>query len=288
MRILRRCMELGLLTCVGATDVAHSSESFESRFHAFRAEVAKVLALREGNRRSEIRVAFDRQFATVDLPSLSSDDAGYFLRALADVTFHQPDADLTAVAMQVVLRHELTELQPFSGPRLVDQMLLGDRSFGGAAAWRARFSEFDDALLPQVERLNSGHHRMYTISEDGRHLLELDSHIATGDGLIVVGHPACGFSRAAAEWMRDQLGDTGTRLLWLAPVDGNLQLTMLLQWNRQFPSQAFAIARSSDDWQFIDTWDTPQFFWLAGGRIRERSAGWNEGSRALLPRFNAE
>jgi hypothetical protein len=88
--------------------------------------------------------------------------------------------------------------------------------------------------------------------------------------------------------MRDQLGDTGTRLLWLAPVDGNLQLTMLLQWNRQFPSQAFAIAHSSDDWQFIDTWDTPQFFWLAGGRIRERSAGWNEGSRALLRRFNAE
>lgn len=268
-------------------DSTHAQASFEHRFQAFRAEAGDVLDRKAQPRALLVRRAFDRQFSDVqDMSSLSPEDAGHYLRAIADAAFHQPDPTLTATAMQLVLQHRVTGLSIASGPTLVEQMLLADRNFAAARTWRVRFPQSGREPLPQVARLQVPQHNVYLVGAEGRFLLEAHSGAKERDGLIVVGHPACSFSRDAMKWMRDNALATSEHApVWLSPVDGNLQLALLARWNRQYPTQAFVIARFATDWDFITTWDTPQFYWMQGGQVREHSTGWNEQSRALLVRY---
>ena len=267
---------------------AFARNSVVDRLDTFRLEVERLLAGDDSGRREGIRAAFDRQFSAMDAESINSqEEADAYLKALADVTFHQPDSVLSARAMDIVAHMESAGMTTTKAVVVVDRMLFADRNFVAERRWRDRYPALGLSPIQRVDTLGMTDPNAFLIGGDGVSLLELRKRGAAADGLVIVSHPACGFSRQAAEWMREQLPHSPLSLdvTWLSPVDGLLHVPLLAEWNARFPAQAMALARTAEDWPFITTWDTPQLYWLESGQVRERSVGWTDVSRDLVQRF---
>lgn len=72
---------------------------------------------------------------------------------------------------------------------------------------------------------------------------------------------------------------------WLTPVDGDLQLPLITDWNASHEDQALLIARHERDWPFVQVWDTPQFFIFSNGTLQLHLDGWNERTEQALARW---
>ncbi len=166
-------------------------------------------------------------------------------------------------------------------------MLLAQRDFNGASDWYKRFPEVQLTTVPKVERMSARQrHNAYAVSADGSRLLELQLDMHAYSGVLILGHPACGFSRKAAAWMRTIAPERRPSMVrWLTPVDGDLQLPLITDWNASHQDQALLIARHERDWPFVQVWDTPQFFIFSNGTLQLHLDGWNERTEQALKRW---
>lgn len=100
--------------------------------------------------------------------------------------------------------------------------------------------------------------------------------------VVVVSHPLCHFSRAAMEAVGAAPALTGAlrgHATYLAPQDGSFHLDVLRAWDQAHPDQAIAIALDRVEWPWVDSWETPTFYFLEGGAVVAKVSGWPSGGR---------
>lgn len=253
---------------------------------AFKRDVQAIVSSDGEGRADRIRRSYTLHFGAESVDTqASTESVKARLHALATVSLHAPDDGWAtqAAALVVMLSERQAAHQKEAG--YVHRMLLAERNFDAALQWAARFPDVAMPPTPQVERMMEAlQPNAYAISADASKLLEVQLDMDSFTGLLILGHPACGFSRDAAGWLRSNTSATGgVAVRWLTPVDGNLQLPLLAHWNAENPAQALLIARHERQWPFVKLWDTPQFFMFSRGRLQLHLNGWNEpNQRALM------
>lgn len=265
-----------------------SATPTETLLVAFKRDVKVISSGDSEDRADQIRRAFLHHFGATPADAQSSTELlKARLYGLATVAHHAPDEGLAKEAAALASILHGRQAADHREINYVHRMLLAQRDFDGASYWSKRFPEVQLTTVPKVERMSAPQrHNAYAVSADGSRLLELPLDMHAYSGVLILGHPACGFSREAAAWMRTIAPERRPSMVrWLTPVDGDLQLPLITDWNASHQDQALLIARHERDWPFVQVWDTPQFFIFSNGTLQLHLDGWNERTQQALTRW---
>lgn len=227
----------------------------------------------------------DRAFDTYLLPQLgvlserSTQDLRVLLQALhaAAVAVKQPRYSTLALRVGAELRAR-GALQP-ADTRVgaIIAMLTRDaRALSPTSPWVPAFNGRPLPQLPDTAR--AFEYWMPGPEAGGIHtataqMAELD--------IIVIAHPTCGFTRAAADAanadpeLLQML--SGRRTLWLSPQDGTLDTGIFSDWSERHSELPIHIVARQSDFPDIGYWGTPTFYILRDGSVVARVVGWPRG-----------
>lgn len=102
------------------------------------------------------------------------------------------------------------------------------------------------------------------------------------DYIIVISHPLCHFTRDAVSAIEQD--STLSKIFsensfWIAPVDRNVHFETLQAWNLKHSGAEFSVAYRREDWQQIDYWGTPTFYFFKDNKMIEKVTGWPDSGR---------
>lgn len=239
----------------------------------------------------------DRAFDTGVLPHtatlsrLSTPDLRVLLRAThaAAVAGKQPHYSAIALRVGVELRKR-GELQPADARAGATIAVLSRdaAALAPVSPWRAAFNGRPVPRWPRVTKP----FEYWTPSADGASFRAAHADMAALK-IIVIAHPACGFTRAVAEAARadpDVLRIlSGSRALWLSPQDGTLDLRIFTDWAERHPDLPIQVVARQTDFADFGYWGTPTFYILRDGRVAARVVGWPRGgNKAALQKAFAD
>ena len=95
--------------------------------------------------------------------------------------------------------------------------------------------------------------------------------------IIVIAHPLCHFTQEAVKSI-DQSPELSNifknHSLWLVPAYDALDLTQVHDWNQQHPNQYLKYMAIRHDFLFADSFATPTFYFIKGGKLQAKLTGW--------------
>ena len=262
----------------------------ESSYNGLLAIDAGPRSLSERERNEAILREFEatfRQRLNEDaLHATSAEDLDWLLKAAHLSIFYGREmrhlGDLGRILSELESRGVATNAQRV----LMYRSLIGYRKFDEARVYLSLHPDLEVEPVPEVSdarRFSTDSVPVYEIDAEQIRLLPLFLRIHDGTHLIVVSHPLCAFSRAAMQFVNDNLKIAEAldeRAIWLTPVDMRLHFEEIQQWNRSHPRTQVMIARHRHDWPMVEEWDTPQFYLLRDGTVIEHFSGWPlDGSR---------
>jgi hypothetical protein len=126
----------------------------------------------------------------------------------------------------------------------------------------------------------------WVVAGDRPTLLRRSVDLRQGAQIVVVSHPACHFSRAAARAIEADptlRSVFAARSHWLAPQDGDFDIEVIQRWNREHPIATTRLTVQREEWPMIDSWRTPTFYVLEHSEPIAKIEGWpSAGRRAEL------
>lgn len=146
-----------------------------------------------------------------------------------------------------------------------------------ARAFAARYPRIPLEAIPPTRNapdVVAGQPSAWRVDDAGnleRHRIDLEP-----PQVILVSHPDCHFSANA---MTAILADPALSAIFsqhatlLAPQTPQLGLATLQAWNRAHPTQPTVLVADQRDWP-LDDWDTPNFYFVRGGRVLAHVKGW--------------
>ena len=175
--------------------------------------------------------------------------------------------------------------------RAHDLLMLG-RQFDQASALRAKYAELDLPSTPPLV-LADDHEadrpsliKGFSNGQALRVAAVPESTIS--DGLVVVFHPGCGFSRRAYDFIandpRTQCLIDHPRVAWVAPFKFNLEYARLSDWQSKHPQHRLGAVYNPSAWEGVEFRQSPVFFFRKNAESADTLTGWpgEEAERALL------
>ncbi len=219
------------------------------------------------------------------LPALSTQDLRLLLRAIHATTRATRQPDHSGLAMRVGLqlraRGALLAADMREGAAIA--VISRDRSaLKPSSPWAPAFGGHPLPQMPEaVQRFE-----YWMPSPDGAAYSSGVADMASLD-IVVIAHPACGFTRAVADAARvdPQLLQmpSGVRSLWLSPQDGTLDTRIFTNWSKRHPDLPIRIAARQSAFPAFDYWGTPTFYVLRDGEVAARVVGWpRDGNKTAL------
>ena len=288
-----RAIMAALLVMLPVVAVATPSNEMDQKLAALiAAENALPYGADPGPPLREVYASEFGAFKIDDLHGLSDYDLRLYLRAsktLAFYTFDRKYLERVGIAFSELESRGIVTQHDFSS--LFDTYIQF-RDLVGAGALAERHAEFEHQPLPRF----TGFDREFSgptvlVLEDDGSISRLPAGLAAeGPQVVVAGHPLCHFSENAIRFIDkdEQLAAMfAGRTLWLMPQDGDLNLDVVAEWNRQFPDYAMRWAYQTSDWPMIKRWATPNFYFYRDGKLVTTVIGWPpEGQRdALISAF---
>lgn len=217
--------------------------------------------------------------------ALSAQDAALGFRAANMAHFYSLDE--YHLAQMRVYFDRLTQLDVASPSQVRDLSgaYVASRHWQQARSLREAFPAVMLAPIPPVldamGRQASAPASVLTVGAADGTLARVPEDITHGPVIIAISHPLCHFSRAAFAALASDpaLASIKTHIRWIAPVDRELHLDVLQQWNTEHPEAAMKIAYSRSQWPPLDSWNTPTFYFLKDGKLLKNVEGWPEGGR---------
>lgn len=159
------------------------------------------------------------------------------------------------------------------------RLYLHARLFDEARRLAALHPSVELEAVPEVigSRRNSAGVVTWQPGADAASLIEQPFRLRGADRIVVVAHPGCAYSRAAAEAI---VGDPvlgpvfAAHASWIAPPSGRLELHRFSEWNATHPASPISLAVRRADWPMIDDWATPTFHLFRGGERVGVVSGW--------------
>lgn len=131
--------------------------------------------------------------------------------------------------------------------------------------------------------LDLGKPALFRLDADGKSLrLENKTLNPAYQVVVTVGAYCKPSHRALADIRQDgELSELlSQRAIWLLPADGAIHMTVLKQWETEYPAFDFGIAYGKKNWPMIETWATPVFYVFKHGELVDKVVGWPEGGKA--------
>lgn len=277
-----------VLSTLPASSHAILPSEASSRLRQFNQDIGGTTLLPDAQRGKLIREWFERDLSTLDIDSMADGDLEMFFVATLNAASLARDRGIAIVARRVF-------------DELAARRLLQDRDYLNMQGLYVRLRDLDQArrfqeahasrdleLIPEVvvaPDLDDTIPSRFSLADGGKLRLEgvtLDA----GEFVLVVADPGCHFTQDAVVSIQ---GDPELReyfaghSLWLAPDGLELGLDSLKKWNHAFPEYRLGMVNDIRDWEGIDYWDTPTFYFYEDGKVVRTIRGWPpEGHAAEL------
>jgi hypothetical protein len=256
----------------------------ERRLHAITsAEMARVPS--EQQRLTQIRAAYD-ELARVAFARFNDRDIAVLLDGAYHGAFYGHDVASVGLAATLLDVMEKRGIATDEHYLTMHETFMGARMFDEARALAARHPVPGIEAVPELRsaELVSQAPTELVVDPGARVLLRRSVDLQPAQ-VLVVSHPLCHFSQDA---MRDIEADPVLReafikAKWLGPQHNNLKFDAFQRWNHDHPGMQHTIAYRKDEWQMIDWWGTPTFYFIKDGAVIAKAIGWpKEGRRAEL------
>lgn len=279
---LIRIAATGLLLFVASANLPAAGRieaTMEARFDRFSALVESTRGLTFGQRVSTVTDAYDRFFARGVLATLSDEDLRFVFRAARMMSLYSRDDryqhDLETAFAELKSRGITRRSQVFD----LYGMFVATRRFDDAARLLEDNPSIGLEVLPTLEPspVPEGLPTVLSLKMDSRSMQRMGVVLSTGPRVIVIGHPHCHFS---ANSVADLEADDGLirsfreHALWIAPADPTIGYDLIVNWNKLHPDAPVVIAYDAREWPFVDTWETPTFYFLLDGKLKAKVVGW--------------
>lgn len=223
--------------------------------------------------------------ATKEDSALTAQELRTLLRATRLMQLYRPGEAVTSLQHRWLNVLESRQQARLEDRRILLEGLIAARHLDEATALLRRYPAIGLSQPPSIvasTAIPPGRTPVLR-AEGAERLVREGIDLAQGRWLVVVSHPACSFSnRAAAFISRDELitsmlARAGVQMLWLLPVEMQLDMGNLVAWERAHPALTVAIAERRSDWPAINEWDTPNVYLFEGGQVAGHFTGWKEG-----------
>jgi hypothetical protein len=231
---------------------------------------------------SKIHHRYDSLFAidqsSAALAKLGPPDVALLFRA-ADLDFFYTVSRASLRDMQL----DLNELRRRGIARKEDDgkvyaALVESRLFGQARAFAELHPLAATERVPAVVDNVVRRGPTALLVEDGGKKLERKSvDVKDGRRIVVVSSPLCHFSQRAIGSIESDpvLGPLfRDHALWIVPPDESTSISSVSTWNRVHPNEQMQFAYQREEWPMVERWETPVFYFLDGGRVVSKVAGW--------------
>lgn len=289
-RMMKHILLLALVTCRLAC--ASAAPTVEAQYNALLALDDELVMQSAVYDTPRLSLSFDGGIARTRLSTATTAEVELVFRAariVAARTFSSPHLRIMRSALDELVQRDAAR------PQYVKQMTamyVAARDIDAARSLNRRLPEAERVVVPTV------------IGEKPRRtapaVLELERS-PTGwvltrqpidlhkKMIVVVASPACSFSQKMFE--RAAQSHELSALLQASRIVQPQTTVLLLDeihaWNTANPTYRFAYVDSAAQWLPIDAWDLPSFYFLDGGKVVAKLAGWQPGvtETELLKRF---
>ena len=215
--------------------------------------------------------------------TLEDDDLMAMFESLAQVAFYlgEPAAARDLLTVTTELEHRSAATAEHL--ERTHAILVAARLLGEARIFHDLHPGLKARRVPEVEptSLPATGNPGILVWDSGRGVLQHEAIELEADyQILVVSHPLCGFSKAAADAISDdpELARVfAHHATWAVAPPGNLPLGPIEQWQARHPDHRIGLIDRPEAWGFIETGNTPVFYFLQAGNVVESVSGWPEG-----------
>ena len=289
MRKVRRLTTLAVVSysillavanyCYGDTaQVVAANDEFQQAVRGLRAKqlnsIELASAVENEFRKNSLLQAIDRVSTATSLLDLRA-----LFDALNTKAFYS-DSRVNAFALEkfALLLKERADLRA-SEAKAVFGALVAARDFDRAKYFQKLTNVATPEPLPQTIDATIGKPAttLWFVNASKRVLERKSIPELHGVQLVVVASLDCQYSVRALNTVTSN--DALMRSLppvayWIVPPERSLIFSKLQAWNSDHKLLQFALANAKDEWPFIDSWDTPEFYFLRDGKVVDRLTGW--------------
>lgn len=197
-----------------------------------------------------------------------------FLEALDDYFYGLSAGELARLEEAFERLSDAGGARPLEAEQMFSAFV-GGRDFSSAAALAREWGL--DPPMSVHEELKAGADSPKVInftSADEALVEEFD----VGDvQMAVVVHPGCGFSRNAMDAIVSdpELKDFFSRsAVFLIPQDLTGDLRRFERWIRKYSDLSIRVVYDAEDFAWVTSWDTPNFYLLNDGLVEDQLTGW--------------
>lgn len=286
---MKAAIYLGAAALLWALSAAVCARDLQADYSALVAAQTEAMSKSEQDAAKLIEASYLDRFEAValgNIEKLPSNDIDILFRAAntaAGYTFErtyvlQMKKAYDALSTRGALgeRYPLNMLEAFVAARMLDD----------AKRFAAEDSNLDTTLpVFREEGSSAGVPTLWSIHDEGKTLVHHAADL-THPMVVVVSHPLCSFSQAAATEIAkdDDLRKHFARpSIWLLPQTAMFDTEQALTWEKAHTPFSMAYANTQREWPMIDSWETPTFYFLKNGKVVHKVVGWpKEGRKAEL------
>lgn len=135
----------------------------------------------------------------------------------------------------------------------------------------------------------NGRRKIWELNLVSNEMSQQEFSFKKGLTLVVMLQPQCHFSERAAvslEADTNFIQLTQGRILWLTRIDRNFSIASVKAWNSRHPLFPLTVGSNISDWNEIESWASPGFYFFYDGVLVKSFRGWlNETRKDDLIRY---
>jgi hypothetical protein len=268
---------------------AQASMAPDSRYDLLVAAADSVIEQPEAEQIAKVEASYWSLFPREPLEGKSVPELTERLRAARTGVFYTHSADIADQGLEAL---RALEARHSASPQLVAQAFTALMSASELDRAEALAHAHPDAGLARLPERHTDASFVDTapsewvLSADGSSMTRRAVPMDEGLTIIVVSHPQCHFSQRAIEAIGKDPALAATFAEhghWITPRLREQDFEVIPEWNREHPGFAMTSVYDPNRWKGFDFRETPVFYFLVDGQIRQVIRGWpGDGQLASL------
>ncbi|UJB17266.1 MULTISPECIES: hypothetical protein [Lysobacter] len=266
--------------CTASSVNAPQISKIETKFQAFDSAITSALNKTDPVKSREIERSYKSLFGNEQgrpTAAWSSSDLKLGFRAASQVAFYSLDDRYLEDMARYLTLLEANKQASTAEYGAMYGALVQARRLDLAKTMYLEHGNAEMEPLPHQDERPSSENKAREWSVDSEGSLTLHSHQPKAAEIIIVSHPSCGFTRRAVQDLDAAFGKSSPFFLsthWLTPQDRRFQVDSLRKWNGQHSNARMFIVYKQREWSQFDSWDTPTFYFLKNGKLKQKIVGW--------------
>lgn len=226
-----------------------------------------------------ISSAYMARFEDVDIESLKSnhDDIRIIFDATSMAGFYKNDIYYAKKMRLLYDKLKYDGVVDTTRGLEVYQAYIASERFEEANEFAEINPHLDFSPLPKIQYQNKiGEIQEWLLSPDDGIWKNENFSIPEGPYLIITSSPHCHFSVSSMGAIKSSqhFKALAKRMKWLIRVSREINFNEISAWNIKHQEFNFSIAKNYPSWEYIDSWDTPTFYFFSNTVLVFKFSGW--------------